>query len=70
MRLLFKSYKQKLLLFIFFSLSCVSHASSVDELTFDDRPLDEALILPDWFKLSFLEIASDIEEAKVIIKFN
>jgi thioredoxin-related protein len=38
--------------------------ASSDEISFDDRPLDEPLILPDWFKLSFLEIKTDIEEAK------
>ncbi|MDH5181466.1 MAG: thioredoxin fold domain-containing protein [Gammaproteobacteria bacterium] len=31
---------------------------------FDDKPLDEALSLPDWFKLSFLDIREDIEDAK------
>ena len=35
-----------------------------DEISFDDRPLDEPLNLPDWFKLSFLEISTDIQEAK------
>jgi thioredoxin-related protein len=29
----------------------------------DDRPLKEALSLPDWFKLSFLDIQDDINEA-------
>lgn len=30
---------------------------------FDDRPLDEPLAHPDWFKLSFLELAEDLREA-------
>lgn len=48
---------------IIYCLSIPSYASE-DPLVFDDRPLDEPLILPDWFKLSFLEIDSDISEAK------
>jgi len=35
-----------------------------DPINFDDRPLTEPLSLPEWFKLSFLEIQSDITEAK------
>lgn len=31
---------------------------------FDDSPLEEELTLPDWFKLSFLELGNDIEDAK------
>jgi thioredoxin-related protein len=31
---------------------------------FDDQPLDEPLAFPDWFKLSFLDIPEDIEEAR------
>ena len=50
-------------LFIF-CLSITSQASSNDPIKFDDRPLDDALLLPDWFKLSFLELAVDIDEAK------
>jgi len=30
---------------------------------FDDRPLDEPLTLPDWFKVSFLDIREDLDEA-------
>ena len=39
-------------------------ATAKDELQFDDRPLKEALVLPDWFKLSFLELGDDIREAR------
>ncbi len=35
-----------------------------DDISFDDKPLKEPLIYPDWFKLSFLEIKDDINEAK------
>ena len=45
-------------------ITSAAQAAKIDPITFDDRPLDDALILPDWFKLSFLEIAADIEEAK------
>jgi thioredoxin-related protein len=31
---------------------------------FDDQPLDEPLAFPDWFKLSFLDLPEDIEEAR------
>ena len=30
---------------------------------FDDEPLDEPLDFPDWFKLSFLDLGEDIQEA-------
>ena len=30
---------------------------------FDDQPLDEPLSFPDWFKLSFLDLGEDVEEA-------
>ena len=30
---------------------------------FDDQPLDEPLVYPDWFKLSFLDIGDDAREA-------
>jgi thioredoxin-related protein len=33
-------------------------------LQFDDQPLDEALTFPDWFKLSFLDLADDLAEAR------
>jgi len=31
---------------------------------FDDQPLEEPLSFPDWFKLSFLDLGEDIEEAR------
>lgn len=31
---------------------------------FDDTPLNYELVLPDWFKLSFLELRNDLEDAK------
>ena len=35
-----------------------------DTLLFDDRPLDEPLELPDWFKLSFLDLQDDLKEVR------
>jgi thioredoxin-related protein len=31
---------------------------------FDDQPLSEPLVFPEWFKLSFLDLKEDIEEAR------
>lgn len=40
------------------------HASAIDTLdSFDDVPLEENLVLPDWFKVSFLELEDDLNEA-------
>lgn len=51
------------IIFVFFWFNnCF--ATTEDYIVFDDKPLDEALLLPEWFKLSFLEIDSDIKEAK------
>ncbi|MDH5571464.1 MAG: thioredoxin fold domain-containing protein [Gammaproteobacteria bacterium] len=33
------------------------------KLEFDDKPLTEEIILPGWFKVSFLELQEDIQEA-------
>lgn len=35
-----------------------------DFFEFEDEPLDTDLILPDWFKLSFLELKNDLEDAR------
>jgi thioredoxin-related protein len=39
-------------------------ANSSDDPAVDDQPLREALSLPDWFKVSFLDIQEDLDEAK------
>ena len=41
-----------------------ARAAQDGELSFDDRPLDEALTHPDWFKLSFLDLKEDLKEAE------
>lgn len=70
MNVISKFNSLKKLLFILLIASCLSTlsfnsgATTTDDITFDDTPLDYALILPDWFKLSFLELSIDIEEAK------
>ena len=54
-----------LLLFSTAPLAAVG-ASDADEdpLQFDDQPLEEPLAFPDWFKLSFLDLAEDLAEAR------
>lgn len=59
-----KLKKHLLILFFISSWIFTCQASSNNDIVFDDRPLDEPLVLPDWFKLSFLEISEDINEAK------
>ena len=51
---------------IIFSLMllCSSlHAAEFDPIKFVDRPLEEGIILPDWFKVSFLDLNEDLNEA-------
>ena len=53
--------------FLIFILTfgCISSSyATSDDIKFDDKPLEEPLVLPNWFKLSFLEIKDDINEAK------
>jgi len=51
---------------VFFQV--ISQAQAEDSaamfIEFDDTPLEQDLILPSWFKLSFLELKNDIEELK------
>jgi thioredoxin-related protein len=37
---------------------------NIDQYEFDDKPLDEPLDFPDFFKLSFLDLREDLQEAK------
>jgi len=43
--------------------ACAAAPAASDPLTFDDRPLEQDIVLPDWFKLSFLELHDDLQEA-------
>ncbi len=50
---------------IFLSIVCVSTSaddSASQFIEFDDRPLDQDIILPTWFKLSFLDLQEDIAD--------
>ena len=38
--------------------------NTIDALQFDDQPLEEPLGFPDFFKLSFLDLQEDLQEAK------
>ena len=53
-----------LLLFTFSAAVHSTEDSAAQFIEFDDRPLTEDIVLPDWFKLSFLELKNDLEEAK------
>ena len=62
---LYKSQVIKMFIaLLFFSALSFNCYALSDEISFDDRPLDEPLNLPNWFKLSFLEISTDIQESK------
>ena len=53
-----------LVLISLFSLNAVAATkTSADNLVFDDYPLAEALNLPDWFSLSFLDLQDSLDEA-------
>jgi thioredoxin-related protein len=47
-----------------YTFPCWLYATTIDTLNdFDDVPLAEDLLLPDWFKVSFLELEDDMSEA-------
>lgn len=59
------SYQRQWVLFCLSLLLTFSLQAAPASLQhFDDRPLAEELSLPDWFKLSFLDIREDIDDAK------
>ena len=41
----------------------VDAAENPDDFAFDDKPLEEPIIHPEWFKLSFLELHDDLQDA-------
>lgn len=53
-----------LLAYLFVLIPLHLQASPQLPQKFDDRPLSEALSLPNWFKLSFLDIKEDINDAR------
>jgi len=52
-----------LLISIFYSNLLLADDSAAEFIEFDDRPLEQELILPNWFKLSFLELSNDLSDA-------
>ncbi len=61
-------YIKQCILFIVFALSLFETLQAAEitigEPGFDDTVLDEPIKNPDWFKLSFLDIQEDLDEAK------
>ena len=58
---------QLLIVGCLFALSSSAYSvtdTSADPLVFADEPLAEATVLPDWFKLSFLDLKDSLKEAK------
>jgi thioredoxin-related protein len=56
----------RLLSLVLLSLLLLAQGVQADQgadLNFDDRPLDEPLTHPDWFKLSFLDLQEDLQDA-------
>lgn len=67
----FVRYIFKLLVFaaLIFSMAAIQAAPHGEDsasmfIEFDDTPLAQDLILPSWFKLSFLELRNDIEDLR------
>lgn len=54
---------QFLLLVVLLSAPDAGRADDDNPYTVDDRPLEESIPLPDWFKLSFLELHDDLADA-------
>jgi hypothetical protein len=55
-----------LLLYLVAGTAMAAEAAEKDNsnfLLFDDQPLEEPLSFPDWFKLSFLDLGEDLQEA-------
>ena len=44
--------------------SNTGNAASHDDLNFDDQPLKDDIVLPSWFKVSFLELQEDLSDAR------
>lgn len=57
-------HKYALFVCLFFILCSKNiYAEIKDPIEFADDPLKEEIILPDWFKVSFLELKEDLDEA-------
>lgn len=53
-----------ILFFILFTEYTLADTSAAQFIEFDDTPLEQDLVLPDWFKLSFLELKNDLLDLK------
>lgn len=62
MTLPLKNYLLTLVLWLI--SSSIYAVNTTDSLVFDDAPLQESLDLPDWFKLSFLDLNESLDEAR------
>jgi len=49
---------------LFFLFVRTSFAGNLDQPRFDDQPLKDNIVLPDWFKMSFLELKEDLLDAR------
>lgn len=52
------------LLLLFSNTSIAASHDNPDASNFDDHPLKEDIVLPDWFKMSFLELRDDLSDAR------
>lgn len=59
----YKSYFQLLLIQTLLLFSSLTLAGIDTAEVFDDQPLNDDLIMPDWFKVSFLDLQEDLTEA-------
>ncbi|KPJ93341.1 MAG: hypothetical protein AMJ55_08225, partial [Gammaproteobacteria bacterium SG8_15] len=50
--------------YVYGPLVLAAEDSAAEFIEFNDQPLELDLILPDWFKLSFLELQADLADAK------
>lgn len=50
--------------YLYCPLILAAEDSAAEFIEFNDQPLEQDLILPDWFKLSFLELQADLADAK------
>jgi thioredoxin-related protein len=52
------------LIMLFWHSALIAENSAAQLIEFDDTPLAQDIVLPDWFKLSFLELKNDIADLK------
>ena len=64
--IMFKPARRLLLILcmIVFGHAHAAGQATTDPMNFDDRPLIDPITLPDWFKLSFLDLKDSLADAK------